>query len=103
MGDDEGFHEFVSSRSPALLRTAYLLLGDWELAEDLVQTALAKAYQLWTRLVASSAPEWSTSCPRACRCSHAETIDAPVLSSAGPVRQDRRLCASSWSGPGSSA
>jgi len=35
MGDDEGFHEFVSSRSPALLRTAYLLLGDWELAEDL--------------------------------------------------------------------
>jgi len=42
MGDDEGFHEFVSSRSPALLRTAYLLLGDWELAEDLVQTALAQ-------------------------------------------------------------
>jgi len=57
MGDDEGFHEFVSSRSPALLRTAYLLLGDWELAEDLVQTALAKAYRHWGRVIGAGSPE----------------------------------------------
>ena len=36
-----GFEEFVAARSPALLRTAWLLTGDDGLAEDLVQTALA--------------------------------------------------------------
>jgi DNA-directed RNA polymerase specialized sigma24 family protein len=46
MGDD-GFREFVTARSPALLRTAYLLLGDRALAEDLLQTALVKAYRPW--------------------------------------------------------
>jgi RNA polymerase sigma-70 factor (sigma-E family) len=35
---------FVRTRSTALLRTAYLLTGDHGHAEDLVQTALAKAY-----------------------------------------------------------
>jgi hypothetical protein len=38
------FREFVAGRSPALQRTAYLLVGDWGLAEDLVQTALIKTY-----------------------------------------------------------
>ncbi len=34
------FREFVAARTPALLRTAYLLVGgDWALAEDLLQTA----------------------------------------------------------------
>lgn len=39
-----GFDEFVAARSGALLRTAYLLTQDAHLAEDLVQTALAKAW-----------------------------------------------------------
>jgi hypothetical protein len=37
------FHDFVVARSPALLGTAYLLTGDRHRAEDLVQSALAKA------------------------------------------------------------
>jgi hypothetical protein len=37
------FDEFVAARSPALLRTAYLLTHDHALAEDLLQTALTKA------------------------------------------------------------
>ena len=41
------FEEFVAARSPALLRTAWLLTGDDELAQDLVQTALAKAWPRW--------------------------------------------------------
>ena len=43
------FRDFVAARSPALQRTAYLLVGDWGLAEDLVQTALAKTYLAWRR------------------------------------------------------
>lgn len=42
--DRAGFDEFVVARSPALLRTAYLLTQDPHLAEDLVQAALAKAW-----------------------------------------------------------
>lgn len=57
MGDDDGFHEFVTARSSALLRTAYLLLGDRSLAEDLLQTALVKAYRNWGRVTASGSPE----------------------------------------------
>lgn len=47
---DEQFREFVSTRSAALLRTAYLLTGDWANAEDLLQTALTKTYLAWRRL-----------------------------------------------------
>ncbi|HZX01364.1 SigE family RNA polymerase sigma factor [Kribbella sp.] len=45
-----GFEEFVAARSPALVRTAYLLTHDHALAEDLVQTALAKAWFHWDRI-----------------------------------------------------
>lgn len=47
---EEDFREFVASRSGALLRTAYLLAGDWATAEDLLQTALTKTYLAWKRL-----------------------------------------------------
>ncbi len=47
---DEEFREFVAARSGALLRTAYLLAGDWATAEDLLQTALTKTYLAWHRL-----------------------------------------------------
>jgi RNA polymerase sigma-70 factor (sigma-E family) len=43
--DGEGeFDSFVAGRAPSLQRTAYLMTADWHLAEDLVQTALAKLY-----------------------------------------------------------
>ncbi|MBB6564802.1 SigE family RNA polymerase sigma factor [Kribbella sandramycini] len=50
MTTSEGFDAFVDSRSSALLRTAYLLTRDHALAEDLCQTALAKAWFAWSRI-----------------------------------------------------
>jgi len=44
------FDEFVLARQQKLLRTAYLLCGDWHLAEDLTQNALAKVYTSWARI-----------------------------------------------------
>lgn len=41
---DHAFDDFVVARSPALLRTAFLLTGDVHTAEDLVQTALVKSW-----------------------------------------------------------
>ncbi|HTJ32491.1 MAG TPA: SigE family RNA polymerase sigma factor [Dactylosporangium sp.] len=47
---EEDFREFVALRSKALLRTAYLLAGDWATAEDLLQIALTKTFLAWKRL-----------------------------------------------------
>ena len=51
-GDPSGgdFSSFVHARTPALLRTAYLLTGDRHLAEDLVQDALARTHRAARRL-----------------------------------------------------
>ena len=45
-----GFEHFVATRSGRLLRTAYLLTQDSHLAEDLLQTSLAKAWRSWSRV-----------------------------------------------------
>jgi RNA polymerase sigma-70 factor (sigma-E family) len=44
------FDAFVRARTPALLRTAYLLTGDQHLAEDLVQDALIRTHRAWSRV-----------------------------------------------------
>ncbi len=44
------FDYFVRGRTPALLRAAYLLTGDQHLAEDLVQSALARTHRRWAHL-----------------------------------------------------
>jgi RNA polymerase sigma-70 factor (sigma-E family) len=54
--DRGGFDEFVVAASSALLRTAYLLTQDPHLAEDLVQTTLAKAWFARRRIVGDPAP-----------------------------------------------
>jgi RNA polymerase sigma-70 factor (sigma-E family) len=46
----DDFDTFVRARTTALLRSAYLLTGDQHLAEDLVQTALARTHRAWRRL-----------------------------------------------------
>lgn len=46
----EAFEHFVATRSSGLLRTAYLLTQDNHLAEDLLQTALGKAWRSWARI-----------------------------------------------------
>ncbi len=48
--DEREFRDFVAARSPALLRTAYLLSGNWASAEDLLQIALTRTYLAWRRL-----------------------------------------------------
>ncbi|MEV4108649.1 SigE family RNA polymerase sigma factor [Nonomuraea sp. NPDC049695] len=49
--DEQRFREFVSARSPALMRLGFLLTGgDQHAAEDLVQTALAKLASRWRRV-----------------------------------------------------
>ncbi len=50
MADTAEFDRFVVARSQALLRTAYLLVRDEALAEDLLQTALTKAWFAWGRI-----------------------------------------------------
>nr|WP_246221096.1 SigE family RNA polymerase sigma factor [Phytoactinopolyspora mesophila] len=48
--DEASYREFVVARRRSLLRTAYLLCGEWHLAEDLVQDTLAKLYVAWRRV-----------------------------------------------------
>lgn len=47
---DAEFTEFVNAAWPRLYRVAWLLLGDHGLAEDLVQTTLAKTYASWHQI-----------------------------------------------------
>ena len=47
---DREFAEFAQTRSTALRRTAFLLCGDWQRAEDIVQTTLVKLYVSWHRV-----------------------------------------------------
>jgi RNA polymerase sigma-70 factor (sigma-E family) len=44
------FSEFFAARAPALRRTAYVVVRDWHVAEDLTQQALAKLYVAWPRV-----------------------------------------------------
>lgn len=55
--DGEGFARFVDLRQRALQRTAWLLTGDWGLAEDLVQTALVRSWPRWERIRRRDDPE----------------------------------------------
>jgi RNA polymerase sigma-70 factor (sigma-E family) len=47
---DEEFSAFVRSSMSSLMRAAYALTGDQHLAEDLVQSALARTHLAWGRL-----------------------------------------------------
>jgi RNA polymerase sigma-70 factor (sigma-E family) len=55
--DERSFDAFVAARAGALIRSAYLLAGDQQLAEDLVQSALARCSLRWARIVAKGDPE----------------------------------------------
>ena len=46
-GRDQDFDEFAHAAWPRLHRSAYLLTGDRQLAEDLAQTALERTYAKW--------------------------------------------------------
>jgi RNA polymerase sigma-70 factor (sigma-E family) len=51
---EPGFEEFVAARGPRLLRVAWLLTGDAHLAEDLLQTVLARTWPKWNRIAAEN-------------------------------------------------
>jgi len=55
--EGEDFARFVDLRQRSLLRSAWLLTGDWALAEDLVQTALARTWLRWERVIRRDDPE----------------------------------------------
>ncbi|MCU7827247.1 SigE family RNA polymerase sigma factor [Kitasatospora sp. DSM 101779] len=55
-GGAPDFEEFVQACGPRLLRVAWLLTADAHLAEDLLQTALAKVWPKWRR-IATEHPE----------------------------------------------
>ncbi|WP_148614594.1 SigE family RNA polymerase sigma factor [Nocardioides rubriscoriae] len=44
------FEEFVAASARSLRRTAFLLCGDWQRAEDATQDALVKLYVAWPRI-----------------------------------------------------
>jgi RNA polymerase sigma-70 factor (sigma-E family) len=48
--DDQEFDAYVVASGPRLKRFAYLLTGNLETAEDLLQTAYAKALPHWSRI-----------------------------------------------------
>ena len=50
MSDEESFGRYVVEAYPALLRRARLLVGDYGLAEDLVQVSLVSAHTHWRRV-----------------------------------------------------
>ena len=44
------YRDFAGSCAAALHRTAYLLCGDWHLADDLVQETLVQTFRHWRRV-----------------------------------------------------
>lgn len=54
--DRDDFDQFVVAVSPRLLRSAFLLTHDWGGAEDLLQTALVKAWFAWGRVRGNPEP-----------------------------------------------
>jgi RNA polymerase sigma-70 factor (sigma-E family) len=47
---EEEYREFVGSRAATLHRTAYLLCGDWHLANDLVQETFVHTFRHWRKV-----------------------------------------------------
>jgi RNA polymerase sigma-70 factor (sigma-E family) len=56
-GSDEEFDTFMRGRWPAMVRLAYALTGDVGHAEDLAQTAFARAYASWGRVRQAGDPD----------------------------------------------
>ena len=57
MDDEAEFRELVLRRGDALVRTGFLLTGDWARGEDLAQSALATTWTHWRTLRAPEAAE----------------------------------------------
>ena len=58
MSEPSGLRHFIETESPALLRFAWALTGDWATAEDLVQTALVATWPRWDSLIRADRPDY---------------------------------------------
>jgi len=67
----EEFERWVHARGGALARSAYLLTGDAQLAEDLLQETLARVAQNWRKVAREGSPD-----AYARRVMHNLTVDA---------------------------
>ena len=47
---EDDFVAYYAAKGDMLRRTAFVLCGDWHLAEDLTQTAFTNLYRVWTRI-----------------------------------------------------
>jgi RNA polymerase sigma-70 factor (sigma-E family) len=54
---DEEFRDFMHGRWPAMVRLAYALTGDQGHAEDVAQTAFARAYASWPKVRRTGNPD----------------------------------------------
>jgi RNA polymerase sigma-70 factor (sigma-E family) len=54
---DAAYVEYVAARQAHLRRIAYAVCGDWNRADDVLQTALTKLYLAWPRLRDDTAPD----------------------------------------------
>lgn len=54
---DDEFSEFMQGRWSQLVRLGYGLTGDLQAAEDLAQTAFARAYASWSRVSRADNPD----------------------------------------------
>lgn len=48
--DEDRFTEFVRAHTASLFKTAYLMTGDYQRAEDVLQAALVRVYRHWPRV-----------------------------------------------------
>lgn len=58
MSEPTGLRQFIETESPALLRFAWALAGNWATAEDLVQAALVATWPRWDSLTLADRPEY---------------------------------------------
>ncbi|MGH9122207.1 MAG: SigE family RNA polymerase sigma factor [Acidimicrobiales bacterium] len=56
-GGTDDFDSFVVGIQSRLQRSAWLLTGNWDDAEDLVQISLAKVWRHWDRVAGADSPE----------------------------------------------
>jgi RNA polymerase sigma-70 factor (sigma-E family) len=77
---DDEFVTFVRDAQPRLCRVAYLVCGNWHLAEDTVQASLVKLYLNWDRVDRESGP-WSYA--------RRTVINAAIDESRRPWRRER--------------
>ena len=54
--DQDRFREFARAQAGLLRRSAYLLCGDWHLADDLAQQTLIKMHDAWPRIARRHQP-----------------------------------------------